>query len=271
MGGNFLFVQKDVSKYKNMCVFCGKISSKDHLRDPVCPHCGAGPKNRDWLKPPIEVVLFRLQKDYLASRDREVLGQMFMYLWQYAIGKIRKKVTGRLNLTTEVIEEKAFDAATLFTEHYLKKPDFIISVSFGSYLDFQVRTVLYNTREKENDQCGNFQDLDIPEDRISALSTDGIDGASQYNAVGQKIFREGFLRECLCLLRGALLLMRDKLPRRDVLLFLLGVKYCFTARILKKRVAPYESLFLETAGVGEYLDAFMLDMFRFIKQKILRE
>lgn len=262
-----MFVQKDVSQFQNMCIFCWQVSPKANLTDSVCPHCGKGPKTRDWLKPPIEVALFKLQDEYLKTKSREVLGQMYLYLWQYAIGKIRKMAAGKINLTSEVIEEKAMDAATLFIEYYLKKPDFSISTSFGSYLAFQIRAVLYNQKEKENDQCDNLQAIAIPEDRMLALSSHAEEDSSTHHEIDRQLAREGLLEEVSHFLRSAVMMMMQKLPRRDVLFFLLGVKYYLTTRILRKKAPPYQSLFQNSNGVEDYIDAVMLDFFRFLKTK----
>lgn len=265
-----MFVQRDVTQYQNMCVFCGSVASKEHLRDLVCPNCGKGPKNRDWHKPPIEVALFQLQDKYLKSKDKNILGQMYMYFWQYAIGKIRKIAAGKINLTTEVIEEKGMDAATLFTEHYLKKPEFNIANSFGSYLDFQIRATLYNQKERENDQCDNLQGMVVPEDRMLALSSHACEDNSTHSTVDKKLASEGFTEEFSHFLHSAVALMSAKLPRRDVLMFLIGVKYYLSTRILGKKSPPYHTLFQDANGVEDYIDAFMLDLFRFLKTKDIK-
>lgn len=262
-----MFEQMDVTKFQHMCVYCGQTSPKEHIKDLECPSCGKGPKNKDWHKPPIEVALFQLQAKYLKNKSPTVLGKMYMYLWQYAIGKIRKIAAGKINLTSEVIEEKGMDSASLFIEHYLKKPDFHIANSFGSYLDFQIRATLYNQKERENDQLDNLQAMAIPEDRMIALSSHADEDNSTHHAVDKKMASEGLLEEFNHFLRSALVLMTNKLPRRDVLLFLLGVKYYLSTHILRKKSPAFHTLFANASGVGDYVDAFMMDFFRFLKTK----
>jgi hypothetical protein len=51
---------------------------------------------------------------------------------------------------------KASDAATLLLEYYLTKPSFKIEQSFGGYLEYKVKEVLYRVKDQQEDEHESY-------------------------------------------------------------------------------------------------------------------
>jgi hypothetical protein len=113
----------DVSAYVDVCPHCekpyevtwGRDARKKKFWPQSCPLCGAGERADDWVKPPIEVALFIAQRKYLRAREKvfgeerpagRELGEVYRYLWQYATGKIKRMVAGKVNLLPEVVRKR---------------------------------------------------------------------------------------------------------------------------------------------------------------------
>jgi hypothetical protein len=114
----------------------------------------------------MEVALFVSQRRYLAARDIGIPGSgekelevLWRQLWQYATGFVKKKTVRKVTMLPHVVVEKAYDAAVLFVEYYLKNPDFKIQTSFGVYLDYQVKAVLYNVKEFRFNHSESLENL----------------------------------------------------------------------------------------------------------------
>jgi len=156
--------------YKKVCSYCGNEVSYNHSYKPVtCPHCNA----RNWSKPPTETQLFLLQKQYIDTRDKKYLGEMYMILVSYISSMIKRMLSGNYIYDSDFIEEKSSDAANLLIDYYLSKPEFIIQQSFAGYLRDKIKEVLYSDADEEIHESLNahFEDND----------KEAIDYVSQYN------------------------------------------------------------------------------------------
>jgi len=136
-------------KYEKICVYCTKEVQYFHGKKPqVCPHCGAS----DYIKPPTETKLFLIQNEYLKDRSSEYLSELFVILKAYATSIIKKNLPKDFIYHYDKLDEKAQDAATLFIEYYLVYPDFKVEKSFGGYLQWKVKEVLWNKKlQREED------------------------------------------------------------------------------------------------------------------------
>lgn len=140
---------------ERVCANCHKTITYGYGTKPsVCPYCG----NKWWDKPQDEFNLQMIQKDYIDSgRSPEKLSLMYNGLIRYSENLIKKNLKGKKSLDPERIYEQAEDTALNFLEVYLKKPDYVVEFSFGGLLSRYVAGVMYNDREKLND---NHMSLD---------------------------------------------------------------------------------------------------------------
>lgn len=129
--------------YSITCAYCGNEVRYYHTEKPEkCPHCGS----TDYRKPKTETMLFRLQDQYLESRDNEVLGQMYIILCDYSKSLIKKNLPKDFTHHYGVIDEKSVDVANRLVEKYLTKPQFKVENSFAGYLSWRVKEVLWNRK-----------------------------------------------------------------------------------------------------------------------------
>ena len=134
--------------YTVMCIHCAKNIDYEHGSRPIeCPHC----HNTEFKKPITETRLFLLQRDYLKNRDCLILGEMYQILVAYSKSIIKKMLPKEFRYHYDKIDEKAMDAAALFIEYYLEKPAFKIDKSFGGYLQWKVKQVLFNKKIREEE------------------------------------------------------------------------------------------------------------------------
>jgi hypothetical protein len=137
------------TKYEKICVYCTKEVTYFHGRKPQqCPHCGAD----NYIKPPTETDLFLLQSKYHKTKDQKYLEKMFIILKSYAASIIKKNLPKDFVYHYDKLDEKAQDAASLFIEYYLVHDNFVVEKSFGGYLQWKVKEVLWNKKaQREED------------------------------------------------------------------------------------------------------------------------
>lgn len=134
--------------YESTCALCGKVVSYIHGEKPeLCPYCN----QEDYIKPKTETRLFRLQDQWLDTRDKEVLGSMYLIMVEYAQSLIKKSLPPTFIYHYDKVDEKASDAANLIIDYYLSKPHFKIEKSFGGYINTKIREVLWNKKDQEED------------------------------------------------------------------------------------------------------------------------
>jgi len=149
-----------IKKYSSQCINCEAIVEYNRQEKPKnCPNCGYGDNNYEWKKPPTETQLFIIQNKYLKTKDKKYLDEMYLLLRDYAEGKIKKSLNGLIHYDIEKLSEKAHDAATQFIEYYLKKPGFRVDFSFGGFLSWQIKAVLWNKHDQENDKNYSLNSL----------------------------------------------------------------------------------------------------------------
>ena len=135
------------------CAYCGKrIIFTKNTKPKKCSHCG----KKEWVKPETEIKLFELQRQYLDTRDNNILGQMYIIIKDYTESIIKKIVSGKFKYDMNWLEEKAHDATNRLLEYYMNKPQFKVEKSFGGYLGWKIREVLYMDKEEEQHDSLNF-------------------------------------------------------------------------------------------------------------------
>lgn len=162
---------KEKKKKIKKCVMCKKHVVWEWGRKPSnCPYCTA----IKWDKPHDEARLFNLQEKYLKSRNKDVLGEMFIYLKEYARRIILKNLVGHVRYDEITIEEKATDTANKLVEYFLEKPSFHIFESWGYYLD---------RIAKQNMFAKKLQRIDQNELSIEQFQEDHSENKNAYDSV----------------------------------------------------------------------------------------
>lgn len=177
-------------KYKKNCCFCFKpVSYSKGEKSPTCPHCG----KLDYIKPPTEYRLFELQHQYFELRKSDnidtqkiILGDMYVLLQNYAKGKIKKIIKNQVHYDDDKLDEKATEVAELLIEYYLTKPSFKIESSFGGYIGWQIKSVLYNPKDRFRDSIQSLNEIvtDNGKERIELQSFSPIiENSMNYNYI----------------------------------------------------------------------------------------
>ena len=146
--------------YESICIKCESMIAYNRSEKPLnCPYCGYGNGNYEWKKPQTETELFIIQNKYLKNRDPKYLNDLYLVLLKYAEGKIKKILNGSIYYDAEKLQEKAHDAATQFIEYYLKKPNFKVDFSFGGFLSWQIKSVLWNKTDQDFDKTFSLNSM----------------------------------------------------------------------------------------------------------------
>lgn len=148
-------MEQPTKQYNRECSYCfSTVSYNKGGKPEECPFCGA----TNFLKPPTEAKLFKLQHLYFEARKEsnkvktdKYLGELFFLLKEYAEGKIKKKIKYTVSYGEEKLDEKSEEVAVWFLESYMTDPDFVVEQSFGGLLEGKVLKALYNEKEKRND------------------------------------------------------------------------------------------------------------------------
>jgi len=132
---------------KLKCSNCEKIINFIVKEKPcACPEC----QHPYWDKPDYEFKLFVLQDEYFKTRSNDILSKMYEILKLYAKKMIVKKVSNRCYFKKEDLEIKAHDSANKAIMYYMTKPSFIITDSFGGYLNGPILNVLYAPKKEDS-------------------------------------------------------------------------------------------------------------------------
>jgi hypothetical protein len=108
-------------------------------------------------KPATEILLFKLQKEYLKTRDVNIFKQIFSELLPYARSLIMKKTRGKMFLPPDMLDSAALDSTVKFMSQY-DKPDFRIDNSFAGILNYKVLESMYGPKVIAADQIGSLNE-----------------------------------------------------------------------------------------------------------------
>ena len=257
-------------KYEKICVYCTKEVEYFHGKKPsICPHCGAS----DYTKPPTETKLFILQDLYLKNRDNKHLTEMFVILKSYAVSLIKRVLPKDFIYHYDQVEEKAQDAATAFIEYYLVHEDFKVEKSFGGYLQWKVKEVLWNKKlqREEDHESLNFSshkvNYDQPVDRTVFASMKPLYGTIEDHtqaAIASVTSSDDLILGIETIISTSLNEVKTKLSLHQTLLVLLGV--CLT---MEGKTDVYMDKFYHYFGskIKKYVDITKLLIYRFIKER----
>ena len=169
-----------MKQYNRECAYCfTPIAYNKGEKPDKCPCCGA----TNFIKPPTETKLFKLQHYYLENRQQgykekadRYLGDLFFLIKHYAEGKIKKKIKHTVSYPEDRLDEKSEEIAVWFLESYMNDPEFKVEQSFGGLLEGKVLKALYAESEKRDDAMLSL-DMPVGEDEDSFL-IDQIDAGS---------------------------------------------------------------------------------------------
>ncbi len=137
--------------YSKICPVCNLnnkwIRGFDRIYECLNPRCEIP---HILCKPDIEKKLFTMQYHYLQDRDEKKLSELYKLMKIYARSLVLKCLSGKFLMEKSLIEEKAHDVAVQLIDLYLRKPEFKINSSFGSYMSFKVKQELFYAKNEED-------------------------------------------------------------------------------------------------------------------------
>jgi len=156
----------DKKQYKRQCPICHKSIKWLYGKKPeVCPYC----KSIKWDKPLDECTLFNLQKKYLKSKDKDILGEMYKVLYPYTKNIILKMLKRCSSYDDDKLADKVQDTVTYFLSYYLRKDYYCVTDSFGQILILGAHQQLHNKKVKNIDQKEFSYDRPMKEGEDSFL------------------------------------------------------------------------------------------------------
>lgn len=133
------------------CSNC-KVYIKNDYSEEVCPKCGI----KYFDKPSIEMTLFNLQDDFLASGDRDILGQLLVTYQKLAQNIIHSKLraSGKYETYAEIEDMSMFCVEKMMKKmsSALANPERKVTASFTGWTQLSALFPLYNKKKKEKDQ-----------------------------------------------------------------------------------------------------------------------
>lgn len=250
--------------YESTCALCGQVVSYTHGEKPdVCPHC----HQEDYIKPKTETRLFRLQDQWLATKDKEILGSMYVLMSEYTQSLIKKSLPNTFTYHYDLIEEKASDAVNLIIDYYISKPHFKIEKSFGGYINTKIREVLWNKKDQEEDNHESiYQSVNEDVEKEMLEVTDVLGLNSLFGNFEEYIQRERDKDYMLQGLQSIVKSMSDRIKDDHgyyyQIITLIGVKHFIINQSDMKKF--YEIYKDET--IKELIDKCMLIIYEFIKE-----
>jgi len=108
-------------------------------------------------KPETEIRLFKLQEEYLKTRNIEAYQNIFSELLPYARSLILKKTKGKIYLLPELVDSEALEATIKFMSQY-ERPEFRIDKSFAGILNYKILESMYGPKVVAADQIGSLNE-----------------------------------------------------------------------------------------------------------------
>jgi len=253
-------------QYVKNCTICGTEIIYRHKHKPSkCPTCG----ERNFDKPIIEIKLFHLQDEYLINRDSVILGKMYNLLVDYSKNLIKNMIHNSYYMDNDILDMKAHEAATKFIEYYLSKPEFKMDRSFGAYLKFPIRNVLYNSKKIDKNTISFNTILDSAnnmtfEDVIETMDITTIYNNKDRYDNNERIINEStdFTNDICSLLSETATRLRNNYSTAHVIKVLLGVKLHFTKTSVNLINDYYN---INENNVKENTEKIMMLIFQYLK------
>jgi len=248
------------------CTICKTEISWQHKHKPKeCPNCG----ERYFDKPKIEIDLFRLQSEYLDDHNESALGEMYLLIVVYAKNLIKNMIHSSYYMDANILDTKAHEAATKFIEYYLTNPDFRMDRSFGAYLKFPIRSVLYSSKKIDRNTTSFNTLIDSEngstfEDILESMNITTIYNNKDRADDNEKIVNSSisFEQDIFSLLQESIKRLRVNFNTAHIIRVLIGVKLHFN-QISPNMINDYYNI--NHNDVKENIEKIMMLIFQYLK------
>ncbi len=249
------------------CTVCGLELSWRHKHKPkFCPNCG----EVNFDKPQIEIDLFKLQSKYLDDHEENALGEMYNLLVIYAKNLIKNMIHNSYYMDVEILDMKAHEAATKFVEYYLVNPDFRMDRSFGAYLKFPIRNVLYASKKIDRnttsfntilDEANNmtFEDIIQTMNITTIYNNKDLDYSHHEKIVNSSIT---FSKDICSLLTESIKRLKEGYNTPHIIRVLVGVRLHFN-KVSPNMINDYYNI--NHNDVKENIEKIMMLVFQYLK------
>jgi len=248
------------------CTICNTKISWQHKHKPKkCPNCG----EVYFDKPKIEIDLFKLQSDYLDNNNKDALGDMYLLLVKYSKNLIKNMIHNSYYMDNDILDVKAHEAATKFIEYYLTNPNFRMDKSFGAYLKYPIRNVLYAVK-KIDKKTTSFNSI-LDESNHLELKTliETLNIRTIYNNKdridsSEKIINESidFIDDIYSLLIKSIKRLKQNYSTSHIIKVLIGVKLHFF-KVSVNKINDYYNI--NNNDVKENTEKIMMLIFQYLK------
>ncbi len=248
------------------CTVCDIEISWQHKHKPEeCPSCG----EQYFDKPQIEIDLFKLQSRYLDNNEEEALGEMYSVITVYAENLIKNIIHSSYYMDVDILETKAHEAATKFIEYYLTNPAFRMERSFGAYLKFPIRNVLYASKKIDRNTTSFNTLIDHGsgstfEDILESMSITTIYNNKDREDATEKIIDSqiSFEKEITSLIHESIKRLKANYSTAHIIRVLIGVKLHFD-KISPNMINDYYNI--NHNDVKENIEKIMMLTFQYLK------
>ena len=248
------------------CTICQTEISWQHKHKPKsCPTCG----EIYFDKPKIEIDLFKLQTQYLDEHDESALGKMYILLVEYSKNLIKNMIHNTYRMDKDILDIKAHEATTKFIEYYLTNPDFRLDRSFGAYLKFPIRNVLYASKKIDKnttsfntilDQSSNMTFEDIIETmNITTMYNNRDRDSNNEKTINSSI---SFTKDICSLLNESISRLKQHFDTAHIIKVLIGVKLHFD-KVSLNTINDYYNI--NHNDVKENIEKIMMLIFQYLK------
>ncbi len=257
-------INAEFIEFLYVCARCGGDVPKADVKNTSCPICGYGTKSSEWKKPPIETALFLLQKDYLETRNRDLLGSMFLILYKYAHGMVKRSLGGKVIYSEDMLHEKATDAANSMIERYLEEHDYKVRDSFAGTLWKQVLSILYKYKLKKIESTEILHGMENQTDHKIFHEAMSL---TRYTPFEKTIEDKSLLSSIITAIDEGIDAVELNFGKKRAAYVLLGVYYYITTNTTKKGEKTIHQFYDHFGGetTKELVDALMVDILQIIK------
>lgn len=259
-------LNKSIKLITKNCTICGAEISWQHKHKPKqCPVCG----EVYFDKPKIEIDLFKLQNAYLENYNKDILGDMYVVLVKYSKNLIKNMIHNSYHMDKDILNIKAHEAATKFIEYYLTNKNFKMDKSFGAYLKYSIKNVLYAVKKIDKKTTSLNSILD--ESNHSELETiiESLNIKTIYNNRDREDENEKTINESIDFTNDIYSLLEESIKRlkqhykiSHIIKVLIGVKLHFY-KISSNKINDYYSI--NNNDVKENVEKIMMLIFQYLK------
>lgn len=160
------------------------VEEKEIVKDPHRFDCFYGTLEE---KPESEQLLFKLQAEYLKTRDQKIWSEMFHICWSYIQSLIKKRQRGKNFIEPDDLNDKTTNATLTFMSQYLTNPEFEVGASFAGMMTWKIVEVMYETSK---DDRAISLDMAINDDNKHTLNDIVSDEENHYQSPEESLIND---------------------------------------------------------------------------------